>query len=128
MFTCHACQADPKVHSFYSIEDSSTHTTYYSCENDIKDTNIERIVQHIEGYLQHHTTKQWSWVMDAKEFTLGWSSKDLAYAVLDIIEKYKSTLVRVRMINMSNLMKKIFKFGKSFLEEPLQSVFELEEE
>ena len=126
MFTCHACQVDPTVHSFYCIEETGTHTTYYSCENEIKDTNIERIVEHIEGHLQHHATKKWSWVMDAKEFTFGWSSREFAYAILSIIEKYQFTLERVRLINMSNLMKKIFNFGISFLEEPLKSIFEIE--
>jgi len=122
MFECEACKDDPTVHSFYAMRDTSSHTVYYSCEKEIKDNHVERILMHIDGMLREHTSKTWSWVMDANDFTLGWDSKDLAYGIMDMMEKYSATLTEVRIINMSSFMKKVFSFGKSFLSERLQSV------
>lgn len=122
MFSC-ICTKEQIINtSFYSVSNTDSITTYYSCGKDIKDSNVEHIVEHIEETLKSNSYSKWSWVMDSRDFIIGWSSRELAYAIVELLEKYIDTLVEVRIINMSDLMSKIYNFSKSFMSERVQSI------
>lgn len=121
MFSCFCTQDKIINTSFYSVSTTDSSTTYYSCGKDIKDSDVAHIVEHIEETLKSNSSK-WSWIMDSKDFVMGWSSRDLAYAIVELLEKHIDTLVEVRIINMNDLMSKIYNFSKSFLSERVQSI------
>lgn len=125
MFQCIHCIQDPTLHSFSIKDDSDTHTTYHSVISQAKDTDINRILSHMEGYLNyqrvHHPTKTWSWEIDGTNFTIEWHSLDLTIELFDLMKKYKSNFKECRVKNMNSWLKYIYDTAIPYVCDSLRS-------
>ena len=130
MVECVHCRTDPSLHSFRIENDTETHTTYYSFISKATDTDVDRIISHIEGFLVyqhlHHPSKTWSWLIDGTDFTIQWHSLDLTYAIFGLMEKYRSTFLGCRIYKSNWWMKEMYNVASLVLSEDLKKILVME--
>lgn len=130
MFVCPHCVQDPTLHSFRIEEDTETHTTYHSFLSSATDTDVKRIMSHIQGQVEyqrvHHPTKTWSWIMDATHFTIQWHSLDLTYEIIDLIQTYKSTFTVCCIIHTNAWIKQMYGIATMFMSQEMKDLFVME--
>jgi hypothetical protein len=89
------------------------------------DTNVDQIVSHIRGYVEH-STKTWSCIMDSRDFTIHWHTFPLTMALFDLIKQHQSRLREIRMIHMNVWMKDFLLFCIPYMSPELQQVLVVE--
>jgi len=130
MFVCPHCIQDPSLHSFRVESDTETHTTYHSRIEDSTDTDVPRILSHIEGYLEyqsvHHPKKTWSWVVDGTDFTMKWHSLELTTEIFKAVQKYQSTFRGCRVKNTNWWIRDLFGLCQMFLNQEIKDLLVME--
>ena len=115
MFICKYCKDNPTLHTFRIYKDTPEHTIYYSCISESTDKNIEQIIYHINGFLEHNTNKSWSWIIDSRDFKFELYTISLTLELIKIYSKYRNTLIEMQLINMNNWMKCLINICKPFM-------------
>jgi hypothetical protein len=121
-FVCIACEIDPSLHSFRIHEETESHITYYSCISEATDTQVERVVAHIKGFLDKNNGKTWSWILDSRSFTVHWHTFEVTMALFDIITLYQDTITEIRITNLNSYMKDFVSWCVPYMRDEIKRV------
>lgn len=116
---CPICYETPGSHSFDKIcELGGVCMMYTKPSSATKYKDQAGILRHVENMLASIGDKKWSWTIDGEGFSLKHATEvGTIQKILEIIKnKYISTLVSIKVLNMNNAIRHMYTLISPFVD------------
>jgi len=123
-FVCEMCKINQNIHSLKKIKETEDIIFYYTCPSESISNESEGMVNHFNGVLNETKEKNWTWVVDMKDFRLKDFNKVLGGIEIAklINKKYGKNLEQIIIINQNLYTETIYNIIKPIFNERLRSV------
>ena len=112
---CKICASDPDSHSFKKISEKRGITIFYTKPSNAKlYKDTDGILLHLENVLAQLNNKKWVLILDGDGFDIRHATEiSTGRGILEIFNKYKDTMVELKIINPSWHIKWALKLADS---------------